>query len=136
MLVPTTRDTGPIAISAASTYYSPTMENFAGIFYLTILIVLTVAGGGTTCVVFLQTSLDQGGTWMDIAAFNFTTATASKVKNLNKSTAQTASLTPGDGALGSDVSVNGPMGDRFRLKIVTTGTYTGNSYVRGFLNPS
>ncbi len=84
------------------------------------------AAGGTTCDAWVQTSLDGGSTWMDIANFTFTTTTASKVAILQRGIAPGA-LVPADAALTTDALVDGVIGDRLRVKYTTTGTYSGAS---------
>lgn len=93
---------------------------------LTLQAVITVAGGGTTAKAWVQTSLDGGTSWVDIANFAFTTSTATRVYHLTAA-AVTSIATPSDGTLADNTSVNGFLGDRFRVKLTTTGTYTGAS---------
>lgn len=93
---------------------------------LTLQGVITVAGGGTTAKAWVQTSLDGGSTWIDIANFAFTTSTATRVYHLTAA-AVTSIATPSDGTLADNTAVNGILGDRFRVKLTTTGTYTGAS---------
>lgn len=93
---------------------------------LTLQAVITVAGGGTTAKAWVQTSLDGGVTWVDIASFAFTTSTATRVYHLTPA-AVTSIATPTDGSLADNTAVNGLLGDRFRVKLTTTGTYTGAS---------
>ncbi len=75
----------------------------------------------------MQTSVDGGASWIDIMNFSFTTAAASKVSAVVGTTALAAAAVPGDGALASNTILSGLLGDRLRLKYVTTGTYTGAS---------
>lgn len=93
---------------------------------LTLQAVITVAGGGTSAKAWVQTSLDGGTTWVDIANFAFTTSTATRVFHLTAA-AVTSIATPTDGTLADGTAVNGLLGDRFRVKLTTTGTYTGAS---------
>jgi hypothetical protein len=88
------------------------------------------AAGGTTCKVYVQTSLDGGTTWIDIACHAFTTTTASKVSAVKADTAVTPATTPGDGALSDDTVLDGLLGDRIRSKVVSTGTYSGASSIK------
>lgn len=81
--------------------------------------------GGTTVDAYIQTSLDRGVTWVDIMNFNFTTAAATKISKVDSATALTAVTVPSDGALTSNTIKDGLLGDQFRLKWVTTGTYAG-----------
>jgi hypothetical protein len=85
--------------------------------------------GGTTCKVYVQTTLDQGDTWIDVACAAFTTSSATKVLNLSGLTAKTTAATPGDGALADDTAVDGIIGDRWRVKVTSTGTYAGSTTV-------
>lgn len=88
--------------------------------------VFTYGSGGTTCKAWVQTSLDGGTTWFDIASFAFTTASATRMYNLTDA-AVTAIATPGDAALADNTSVNGFLGPLFRVKITSTGTYAGST---------
>jgi hypothetical protein len=93
---------------------------------LTLHGVITVAGGGTTAKAWVQTSIDGGSTWMDIANFAFTTSTATRAYHLTAA-AVTSVATPGDAALADNTAVNGFLGNVVRVKLTTTGTYTGAS---------
>ncbi len=92
---------------------------------LTLQAVITVAGGGTTAKAWVQTSLD-GTTWVDIASFAFTTSTATRAYHLT-SAAVTSIATPTEGTLTDNTAVNGFLGPLVRVKLTTTGTYTGAS---------
>jgi hypothetical protein len=85
--------------------------------------------GGTTAKVYVQTSLDQGTTWIDIACAAFTTSSATKLFNLSGLTAKTTPANPTDGAMTDDTSLDGVLGDRLRVKVTTTGTYATNTTV-------
>lgn len=90
---------------------------------------IVVAGGGTTCDVWVQSSVDGGATWFDIANFHFTTTSAIKLFNLCASTPVTTEATPTDGTLGANTAVDGLLGPMLRTKLTTTGTYTGASSI-------
>jgi len=93
---------------------------------LTLEAVITVAGGGTTAKAWVQTSFDGGTTWSDIANFAFTTSTARRIYHLT-AVAVTTIATPTDGTLADNTAVNGLLGTVVRVKLTTTGTYTGAS---------
>ena len=100
------------------------LDRFAD--YLAIEAIFLYGAGGTNATAYVQTSLDGGTTWFDIASFQFTTSAASKVSALTTGIAPgTQAFTPGDGALTANTVINGVLGDRFRAKLTTTGTYTG-----------
>jgi hypothetical protein len=93
----------------------------------TIQIKLAYGSGGTTLKVYVQTSLDQGSTWVDVSCSAFTTASATKIVNLSGLTPKTTAATPSDGAMTDDTALDGVLGDRFRVKITSTGTYAGST---------
>jgi hypothetical protein len=72
--------------------------------------------GGTTVDAYVQTSFDGGGTWTDIAEFNFTTNAAVNVCNLSRGTAVTTLATPTDGSLSSNSVVDGFLGSQYRRR--------------------
>src|SRR3990167_8751690 len=96
--------------------------------------VFVYGSGGTTATAWVQTSLDGGTTWFDIANFAFTTTTANRMYNLTAA-AVTAIATPTDGTLGDNTSLNGFLGAQFRVKLTTTGTYTGASSFKIYATP-
>jgi hypothetical protein len=82
--------------------------------------------GGTTVKAYVQTSLDNGTTWHDVACFAFATTDVPKI--LHKVTAGatlTAATVPTDGALADNTVKDGILGDQLRTKVVVVGTYTG-----------
>lgn len=87
----------------------------------------TYDSGGTTVTAYLQTSLDNGATWVDIAQFSFATASARFIYNLNCQTPVTTEYVPTDGSLAANTSKDGILGNQFRVKYQTTGTYGGGS---------
>lgn len=97
-----------------------------GVKFLSIEANFVYGSGGTTVKAWVQTSLDGGTNWIDIANFAFTTTSARKVTTLAQATAA-ATITPTDGTLGDDLEVDGILGDRIRVKLTTTGTYAGST---------
>lgn len=85
------------------------------------------AAGGTTAKFWIQTSVD-GLVWADIANFAFTTSSLNKAAAVTESVAHTHA-TILDGTLGDNLILNGYLGNRFRVKYTTTGTYTGASTI-------
>lgn len=82
---------------------------------------------GTELDLYLQTSLDGGVTWIDIANHHFTTSDASKVSAVREATALAAGATPTDGTLADNTIVDGLIGDRLRIKMIVTGTYASST---------
>lgn len=89
---------------------------------------------GTSAKAWLQTSLDGGVSWMDIANFAFTTSAAKRCYNLT-AVAVTSIATPVDGSLSDNTAVNGFLGALFRVKLTTTGTYAGASSLKIWVTP-
>jgi hypothetical protein len=83
--------------------------------------------GGTTCKVWIQTTLDNGQTWLDIACLAFTTASATKIINLSGLTPVTMAITPTDGSMADNTVQDGVLGSALRATITTTGTYGSTS---------
>lgn len=90
----------------------------------------TYGSGGTTADAYLQTSIDGGATWIDIANFHVTTASARKVVNLNAQTANTTQVTPTDGSMTANTAQDGVLGSQFRVKYQSSGTYAGGTILQ------
>lgn len=90
----------------------------------------TYGSGGTTVDAYLQTSIDGGLTWIDIAQFHFTTASARFLYNLNSQTSVTTEYTPTDGTLAANTAKDGITGPLYQVKIASAGTYAGNTSLR------
>lgn len=116
------------AITTALTGSAQTaIENLEGMLAASIQAKFAYGSGGTTTKVYVQTTLDDGITWVDVASFAFTTASATKIVNLSGLTPKTTAVTPSDGALADDTCVDGVLGDALRVKLTTTGTYVNTT---------
>lgn len=87
----------------------------------------TYGSGGTTMDAWVQSSLDGGNTWIDVCNFHFTTASARFVFNLSALTAVTAEYTPTDGTLAANTAKDGILGNLYRAKWTSVGTYAGGT---------
>jgi hypothetical protein len=94
---------------------------------LSLQAVFTYGSGGTTAKAWVQTSLDGGLTWIDIANFAFTTSSLRAVNSVRASTAVAANYTATDGTLSDNTIKDGILGDRIRIKWTTTGTYAATT---------
>lgn len=135
---------GDYAITSAGTY-APIVggepSGLDGMISATVQLSFAYGSGGTSGKAYLQTSLDQAneggvaaGTWIDIACVVFGTASEVWVFNFSALTPKTVPVTPTDGALADDTAIDGVLGDRLRLKIVTIGTYATNTIFSGRVN--
>jgi hypothetical protein len=87
---------------------------------------LVGGSGGTSIDAWLQTSLDGGTGWIDVAQFHVTNTPVVLVVNLSAST-PVSSFTPTDGTLGANTVKDGIIGSKLRAKWSSQGTYTSSS---------
>lgn len=127
MISPGLKSLGDVTITTAGTQTATAVEDLDGMLAATIYARLAYGSGGTTVRAYIQTSLDQGTTWVDIACILFGTASETQIVNLSGLTPKTTAATPTDGALTDDTCVDGILGDMLRLKAVSTGTYAGTT---------
>ncbi len=80
---------------------------------------------------YIQTSLDGGNSWIDIASFTPENASIKKVWNFSALTSVTTPITPTDGAMADNTSQDGILGDRVRVKVISAGIYGGNTVLAG-----
>lgn len=117
-----------LSITTALTGSAQTaIEDLEGIFAASIQAKFAYGSGGTSAKAYVQTTLDNGLTWVDIASFAFTTSSATKIVNLSGLTPKTTAVTPSDGALSDDTCVDGVLGDAFRVKITSVGVYVNST---------
>lgn len=124
---------GDIQVGVAGTYYAsigPT-TNLSGITALTCQVRFFYGSGGSTVQAYIQTSIDQGSTWFDIAAIGFTTSAGTEIVNLSGLNGVTTPVAPVSLWLSNNTTFNGPLGDRFQLVVVSTGIYSGQTLVSG-----
>jgi hypothetical protein len=90
----------------------------------------TYGSGGTSADAWVQTSLDGGTTWTDVANFHFTTASARFIYNLSSATSFTTEYIPTDGTLTANTAHDGIIGPLWRVKYTTVGVYAGSTTLR------
>lgn len=101
------------------------IDDLDGILAATIQANFNWGSGGTTLKAIIETTLDDGTSWIEVARFAFTAASAEKVANLSAFTPVTTVYTPA--ALSDDAVKDGILGPRWRARVLTTGTYVGNT---------
>lgn len=111
------------AISGAAQSF---VDRLYGMKSVSLWVEFDYGSGGATCIVVVQTSLNQGDDWIDIARFDFATADSKKHANIS---ADPAAAPAAMAALGAEGKLDGILGDRLRAKITSTGTYAGNTSV-------
>jgi hypothetical protein len=120
---------GDFPITTAGTLTGTPQTGLSGIEAASLQVRLSYGSGGSTIRVYVQTSLDQGASWIDVAAVLFTNNGAVQIVNLSALDKLTTWTTPTDGALTDNTVLDGPVGDQFRVKIISTGTYSGGTLV-------
>lgn len=130
MLNPGIYSLGDQAITTAVTavVMAPVVD-LDGLTAVTLFIRFAPTSGTTTCNAWVQSSLDQGQTWIDVFCAAFTTTAGVKVVNLSALTPRTTVLVPTDGTLTDDTAVDGVLGDRLRMKITSTGTFGSSTFL-------
>jgi hypothetical protein len=131
MLAPGVYSLGDLVVTSppAAAQAGTAITGLGGILRATLQVRFLYGSGGTSGTHYVQTTLDQGQTWIDIAAITFTTASKNVVLNFSALTPRTSQLTPSDGALAADTALDGVLGDQFRTKTIWSGTYAGQSMI-------
>lgn len=109
---------------------SPNACNLDGMNAASIQLRFSGGSGGTNVNVYIQTSLDQGQSWFDVAAYQFGTAAAVEVLNLSGLDKATPSA-PANLSLASGTVLDGPLGDRLQMVAVVTGNYPAGTLLSG-----
>jgi hypothetical protein len=131
---PGIQNLGDFTITTAGTLIGDWVEDLEGLLALCAELRLAYGSGGLTIRAYLQTSLDQETTAIDIACVLFGVASEAAVLNFSALTPKLTQVTPTDGAMADDTAIDGILGDRFRLKVVSTGTYAGSTVLSGRAN--
>ncbi len=120
---------GDLTLTTPDTYLSPWVTSLDGTISWTVQLRFEYGTAGNDVRVYIQTSLDQGSTSVDIACVLFGTVSETAILNFSGLTpvlfadSPPAPLAPTDGAMPDNTAVDGIIGDRLRVKVVTTGTY-------------
>lgn len=118
---------GTPTLTAAGTVTGSTFTDFTGCKSIAFSGTFTYGSSGGTVTAYIQTSLDMGSSWVDIASLQFTNSSATKTGNLSALTPVTTLYTPTDGSLTANSCKDGIIGDRFRLKTIVGAGYTGST---------
>lgn len=117
------------AVTTSTTFTGEWFEDLEGVEKLTAILKLEWGSGGSTIKGYLQTAIDDTDTPIDIACITFAMASKVRVYNFTADTSVTTPITPTDGALPDDTAVGGILGNKFRFKFVSTGTYAGSTAI-------
>jgi hypothetical protein len=118
-------------ISAAGTFIGEWQSNLAGMTTVACQLRFLAGGGGTSVIAVLQSSLDQGSTAYDVAVVHFATApravALSVLQGLLKPTDEGFGGFDHTGAAEVESIVLPVLGDRLRLMLIVSGTYTSTT---------
>jgi hypothetical protein len=90
----------------------------------------TYGSGGTSADAWVQTSIDGGTTWIDVANFHFAKSSARFLYNLSSATPVSTEYTPTDGTLAANTSKDGLIGPIWRVKYTIVGNYADGTTLR------
>lgn len=79
--------------------------------------------GGTSCIAIVDTSLDQGESWIEIARFDFAQANRVAIATVSAGPYPVTTLA----ALAANAKRDGVLGDRLRARVTSDGTYATNT---------
>lgn len=105
---------------------------FEGINALTVEVDFRYVSGGTTAILRVDTAQGADGGWRNVMRFDFATTLLVREMTIIR-TAVLSPVTLAD--LGSEQAIN-YMGDRFRARLTTTGTYGGGTFINVRATPS
>jgi hypothetical protein len=125
---------GNFQIGAAGTQYNVAgpQLNLQGVTALSCQVRFAYGSGGTQTNVYIQTSIDQGQSFFDIANVEFTTSSAVDEINLSGLNSVTTPTAAVNLALANNTTLNGPLGDRLQAVVVSQGTYGGGTLASVF----
>lgn len=125
MLTPGTYDLATLGITTALTNSAQTpLTDLDGMAAANIVAELLGATAGTSISALVQTTFDDGTTWLDVARFDFTTTAGKKYAVLQ---AVAAKGVTSYAALAAEGVNDGLLGDRLRAVITSVGTYTNTT---------
>lgn len=120
---------GPVVTSSADAYGTAQayVGDFDGMLGATLSANFVYGAGGDTLKAAIETTLNQGASWVEVARFAFAQASAEKVVNLSALTPVTTVYAPA--ALSDDTVKDGIIGQRWRARIIkgAGAAYTGNT---------
>lgn len=113
--------------SDAQQVVQPYLDSLDGMLAATLSANFVYGSGGDTLKVIVETSLNQGATWIEVARLAFATASAEKVVNLSALTPVTTVYSPN--GLSDDAVKDGIFGPRWRARIIkgSGSAYAGNT---------
>jgi hypothetical protein len=110
--------------AALTSQVQTTIDGLDGLAAITLVADFGYGSGGTTASVTVQTALDGGTIWYDIARFDFTTSSRKAVCNLEGLLSKAVTTYA---ALSSEGVLDGIFGNMLRAVVTTTGVYVNTT---------
>lgn len=124
-MTPGVYDLATLSITTALTNSAQTaIDGLDGMSGANLLFEMLGGTGGSAITAVVQTSFDDGTTWLDVARVDFATTAGKKYCNLQTAAAKAMTAYA---ALGSEGVNDGLLGDRVRAVITSTGTYSNTT---------
>jgi hypothetical protein len=117
---------GSFPLTPAGVYVGDWIEDLNGMLSASLEANFQYGAGGTNVDVYIQTTLDDGNSAIDIAHVQFGTANGTEVMNLSALT-PVGLYVPLSQALAANSVKDGLLGTKLRAVVVVTGTYTGQN---------
>ncbi|MGJ4888950.1 hypothetical protein ACQR1Y_12190 [Bradyrhizobium sp. HKCCYLRH3099] len=111
---------GSIGAALSGALVTP-ITDLDGMSAVTLEAAFKYGAGGASCIAIVVTSYDGGTTWRHVARFDFGTANATKLCNLQ---ANTAKAIAAYADLNAEGVTDGLLGDRLAVILTSTGTYS------------
>jgi hypothetical protein len=115
------------AITQPATYTGDVLDQLDGMATAMVQLDFRPGSGGTTVKAYVQTSIDGGATWLDIACCAFPSQTPVQAERVCiglEAGVSGAWVSATEGTLADNQVVDGLLGNMLRVKIVSTGTWT------------
>jgi hypothetical protein len=118
---------GAFSVVAAGTYLGDWVAGFAGILAASFQAQFLFGSGSGAATLYIQTSVDQGQTPIDVAAIQFSNASETAFVNLSGLTPRAVFDIPTQQSLAAGAVNDGVLGDRFRAVLLVTGAYNNGT---------
>jgi len=116
-------DLGDLPITVSAIYEGDWVVELDGMIGATIQVTVRIGTPGIKLQVYVQTSLDDGSTPIDLGCLAFTDTGATRLLNFSGLTPKLTAVVPTDGAIPDNTAIDGFLGSSLRIKVVSDGTY-------------
>jgi hypothetical protein len=124
------RVAAPVTAQVSPTFHLRAPSGQALAANLLIQATFVYGSGGASADAWVQTSIDGGTTWTDVANFHFTKSSARFLYNLSSATPISSEYAPTDGTLAPNTAKDGLIGPIWRVKYTIVGTYGDGTTLR------